>query len=85
MTAPAFRVLGAALVPWLARFEATALVVGGSIAASWDLIEGPLRAGLYAGPGADVTGKLVLRTAEHAHLAPLLGAAWWGVRTLTEA
>jgi glucokinase len=81
----AFRVLGAALAPWLARFEATALVVGGSIAASWDLIEGPLRAGLCAGPGTGVTGKLVLRTAEHAHLAPLLGAAWWGVRTLTEA
>ncbi|WP_426626139.1 ROK family protein [Leifsonia sp. McL0607] len=35
-------VLGRALAPWIERFEAEAVVVGGSIAGSWDLIEGPL-------------------------------------------
>ncbi|TGB07305.1 ROK family protein [Streptomyces sp. MZ04] len=72
----AFRALGAALAPWLARFEATALVVGGSIAASWDVIEASLRAGVDAEPA----GELVARTAERAHDAPLLGAARWAVR-----
>ncbi|PJN36204.1 glucokinase [Streptomyces sp. CB02959] len=76
----AFRALGAVLAPWLARFEATALVVGGSIAASWDLIEGPLRAGVDAVPHTGLGGKMVFRTAEHPCDAPLLGAAWWAAR-----
>lgn len=38
--------LGRALTPWLQRFGATALVVGGSMAASWDLVEPALRAGV---------------------------------------
>lgn len=38
------RALGRALTPWLERFGATALVVGGSIAGSWDLVEPALRA-----------------------------------------
>ncbi|MFE7243335.1 ROK family protein [Streptomyces sp. NPDC057580] len=73
----AFGALGTALAPWLTRFGATALVVGGSIAASWDLIEEPLRAGTEAGPDTGLAGKLVLRTSERADDAPLLGAAWW--------
>ncbi|MEX1170622.1 MAG: ROK family protein [Chloroflexota bacterium] len=40
------RELGRALAPWLERFGATGLVVGGSIAQSWDLVEPSLRAGL---------------------------------------
>lgn len=40
------RALGAVLAPWLARVGASALVVGGSMAGSWDLVEPPLRAGL---------------------------------------
>lgn len=40
------RSLGRALAPWLARFGASALVVGGSMAGSWDLVEPPLRAGM---------------------------------------
>ncbi|MEV0322550.1 ROK family protein [Streptomyces sp. NPDC050658] len=76
----AFRALGAALAPWLAPFGATALVVGGSIAGSWDLIEEPLRAGVAAGQGAGPAGEFVFRTAERAHDAPLLGAAQWAVR-----
>ncbi|MFI9382055.1 ROK family protein [Kutzneria sp. NPDC052558] len=71
--ANAFHALGAAIGPWLARFEATVLVVGGSIAASWDLVEGPLKASLHS--------AAELRTALRAVDAPLLGAAWWATRT----
>jgi glucokinase len=38
--------LGQALAPWLRRFEASVLVVGGGISAAWELIAGPLREGL---------------------------------------
>jgi glucokinase len=48
----AFDTLGRGLGPWLARFDATVLVVGGSIAGSWDLLERPLVAGLAAGEPA---------------------------------
>jgi len=43
-----FTALGQVLAPWLARFEASVLVVGGSMAASWDLLAPPLKAGLSA-------------------------------------
>jgi glucokinase len=65
----AFRALGTTIGPWLATFDATVLVVGGSIAASWDLVEGPLRAGLPA--------EVELRPASRPTDAALLGAAWW--------
>ena len=55
------------LRPWLAAFAPSCLVIGGSIARSWDLLQGgldPLRA-----DGA------VLAPAEHIDDAPLLGAA----------
>ena len=38
--------LGHAIAPWLERFGATGLVVGGSIAQSWDLVEPALRPGI---------------------------------------
>jgi glucokinase len=38
--------LGRALTPWLDRFGATGLVVGGSIAQAWDLVEPALRSGI---------------------------------------
>lgn len=41
-----FTVLGQVLAPWLIRFAAEVLVVGGSMAASWDLLAPPLTAGL---------------------------------------
>jgi glucokinase len=43
------RALGRALRPWLERFGASALVVGGSMAGSWDLVEPALRDGLGLG------------------------------------
>jgi hypothetical protein len=46
----AFSRLGLALAPWLSRFGATALVVGGSISQSWDLVYPSLVAGTHASP-----------------------------------
>lgn len=40
----AYSALGAVLAPWLRRFGAQVLVVGGTIAASWDLVGPPLLA-----------------------------------------
>lgn len=79
----AMRALGVALAPWLVRFEATRLVVGGSIARSWDVIGGPIRAGLddaVAGlvGGGDGPGALVVLPGTLGGSAPLVGAAvWW--------
>lgn len=67
-----FAALGRALGPWLTRFEATVLVVGGAISASWDLVEPPLAAGLRL--GADPWSGSI----RHARLggdAALIGAA----------
>jgi glucokinase len=70
-----YRVLGTVLAPVLAAFEPQILVVGGSIAASWDLIAGPLRDGLdEAGPV-----RVLIEPAQHPAQAPLLGAAYFDV------
>ena len=50
----ACRALGSALAPWLSRFDATALVVGGGISAAWSVIEPPLREGLATVPGLSI-------------------------------
>ena len=55
------------LRPWLRAFGPTCLVVGGSIARSWDLLQGGLDS-----LGTDVA---VVTPAEHIDDAPLLGAA----------
>jgi glucokinase len=65
--------LGGALAPWLTAFGATVLVVGGSIAASWDLIAGPLRTGIHrAAPGSRTAVTRARRPTD----AALLGTAW---------
>ncbi|WP_432105334.1 ROK family protein [Streptomyces sp. bgisy091] len=81
----AFRALGEALAPWLCAFEATVLVVGGSIAGSWDLVEAPLRVGLAEGPDPRLAHRLPLRTSRRPAEAPLLGAAWWARRGADES
>lgn len=63
-----YRALGAVLGPPLAAFEATIVVVGGSIAASWDLVAGPLRAGIGS--------SVMVVPACHLEQAPLLGVAY---------
>jgi len=51
----AFRKLGGALAPWLERFGATVLVVGGGMTRAWDVIGGPLREGLGDRPRLEVS------------------------------
>lgn len=65
----AFSYLGRALAGPLDRFDADALVVGGTIARSWDLLEPSLSEGLGR------PGFPVLR-AELSHEAPMIGAAY---------
>ncbi|WP_406112743.1 ROK family protein [Streptomyces sp. NBC_01014] len=67
-------VLGRAIAPWLARFRATVLVVGGSITGSWDLIAPPLRTVIGVPRPLRSTGFVLLPAARPVQ-APLLGAA----------
>lgn len=69
-----FRALGTVLAPWIAAFEPTVLVVGGSIAASWDLIAEPLHEGLCEAQPAHAN-QVTIERALHVTEAPLLGAA----------
>jgi glucokinase len=73
-----FRALGMALGPGLAAFAPTILVVGGSIARSWDLVAEPLRVGIAEAVPAYV-GRLAVQPALHPDTAPLLGAAYLAV------
>ncbi|MGW1100930.1 ROK family protein [Streptomyces sp. NPDC002455] len=87
-----FTTLGRALAPWCAAFRPDVMVIGGSMARSWDLIGPALRAGLTtgaeaAGPEADRTvAAMDLCTARRPDDAPLIGAAHWtlGLRTEDE-
>jgi len=69
----AFAVLGSALAPWLVRFEASVLVVGGSMAGSWDLVRPPLVGALRRGEPA--LAGLAVRRAAHPEDSALIGAA----------
>lgn len=68
----AFEALGRALAPVLRGFAPDVLVVGGSIAGSWDLLLPPLTAGLRDG-GAP---ELDIRRARYEIESSVLGAAW---------
>jgi len=74
----AFESLGAALASSLADFGATRLVIGGSMAQSWDLVEPAIRAGLQLEAGT--LAGLEIRQAAGADDAPLVGAAFWAAR-----
>jgi len=71
----AFDALGRALAPWIDRFEATAVVVGGSVAQSWNLIH----PAFTQGKGSARTGSAAVRVlpARQPEEAPLIGAAHW--------
>lgn len=69
----AFDALGRALAPWIDRFQATAVVVGGSMAQSWDLIHPALTGALASAARTAVPVLPAARSAE----APLIGAAHW--------
>lgn len=67
----AFGALGRAMAPWVLRFGASLVIVGGAIAASWELVAGPLRTGLADGRAAP---RVVPASSAH---AGLVGAGWW--------
>jgi glucokinase len=69
----AFAVLGSAVAPWLARFQASVLVVGGSMAGSWDLVRPPLVGALQRAEPA--LAGLAVRRAAHLEDSALIGAA----------
>ncbi len=73
----AFVGLGSALAPLVQRFEASILVIGGSMAGSWDIVEPAVRLGLSE--AAFDLGRLEVRPAERNQVAALLGAAFWSV------
>jgi glucokinase len=66
------RALGEFLTPWLRAFEPACLVVGGSIARSWELLESGLSAELRP-----IETLETVTVAERLDDAPLLGAAWY--------
>jgi glucokinase len=68
----AFTVLGEVVGPWLERFGADQLVVGGSISGAWDLIEAPLRRGLSRYSDC----RYAVSLAAQPELAPLVGAGY---------
>lgn len=67
----AFAILGEALAPWLNRFGIDQLVIGGSIAGAWDLIERPLLNGLRS----DGDYRFAIGLATDPERSPLVGAA----------
>ncbi len=69
----ALRFLGTAIGPYLRRFRPDVLVIGGSMAASWELFEPSFR----ATAGDAVPRTVVAADPEH---APLIGAAVASVR-----
>jgi glucokinase len=71
----AFTILGEVVGPWMHRFGAEVIVLGGSISRSWDLIETPLHTGL------SVTADVPIRLAEDAERSALLGAAYPALRS----
>ncbi|MGC5022452.1 ROK family protein [Micromonospora sp. DT47] len=79
----AFSALGRTVGPWLTRFHATVLVVGGSMAASWDLIARPMQEGLLR-METELLSRLVLTQARQPEDAALLGAAWYAAGDLSE-
>lgn len=69
--AAGFAAVGEVIRPWLDRFDAEVLVIGGSMSRSWDLVEPAVLAGLDGWGGR-------LERAALGDTAPLLGAAWFG-------
>ena len=74
----AFSLLGEALSPWLIRFRAQVLVVGGGLSASWALIDGPMRMGL-----GEVARDIVMVRSANTEDAIAAGAAWHAMTAIT--
>ena len=78
--ADAFFALGAAVAPWVLRFGATDLVLGGSVSRSWDVVVPPLLEGLGA---AGASPRVV--PAARLDEAAFLGAALAALRGRSES
>lgn len=74
----AFEALGETLAAAVGRFEATVLVVGGSMSRSWDLVEPAIRTGL--GRAEPSLGDFSIEQAIRPDDAALVGAAYWASR-----
>ena len=79
-----FERLGTALRPWLEAFGAQALVVGGAMTGSWDLVCPALSQGLHGVMPSCLEG-LVVVVAAHPADAALLGAAARARRPRTDS
>lgn len=66
------RSLGTALAPWLDRFDAEVLVVGGAMSRSWPLVEDALRHGL--------SSNLPIKKSRSTEVATTVGTAWHAER-----
>lgn len=73
----AMGVLGRAIGPWVARFRAEVVVIGGSIAASWTLVGPAVLDGLRA-----VGAETPVLPARDLECSALVGAAAWASRTV---
>ena len=74
--------LGDALRPWLIRFGAGVLVVGGGMAESWEIIEPPLRDRLLHAvnlPGPAWEGGTIVHSRDTEE-SNLVGAAWHALK-----
>jgi glucokinase len=71
------RLLGAVLAPWLRRFAAEVLVVGGGMSRSWSLVETALRGGF--GDADPALADLPVCRASDPDAATAAGAAWHAV------
>jgi glucokinase len=71
----AFAAVGEAAGPYLQRFGAEIVIVGGSMAGSWDIVEPAMRNGLAAAVPA--LAALPIHRAERPEEAGLIGAAYW--------
>lgn len=71
----AFAAVGEAIGQYLRRFGAEVLIVGGSMAGSWDIVEPAIRKGLALATPA--LARLPIAKAERSEEAALIGAAVW--------
>jgi glucokinase len=71
----AFTAVGEAVGPYLSRFGAGILIVGGSMAGSWDIVERAIRKGLSV--AAPALSALPITRAQQSEVAGLIGAAYW--------
>ncbi len=68
----ALHALGVALAPWLERFKATVVAVGGGMTGSWDLVRPPFCEGLRVG---SVSKHLEVPRSADSERSSLVGAA----------